>query len=163
MTNTDHLFFGVDYDPKSKEPINFIETRFFDLSPFSAHEIEIEGVLFKTVEHAYQALRIKSGPERESIKNQRSPMDAWREAQKYKNNPDLSIPGHDKYILMENLFRAKLTQHEDVRRVLLETGSRELLKVYDTDYYWGTGVDGTGENQMGKLWMKLRDELRSKL
>src|SRR5690606_21941093 len=49
------------------------------LSPFSAHEIEIEGETFKTVEHAYRALRIKPGPEREKIKSQKSPMDAWRE------------------------------------------------------------------------------------
>ena len=47
----------------------------------------------------------------------------------------------------------------DVREVLLATRDRELLKVYDTDYDWGTGADGTGENKMGKLWMKLRDEL----
>jgi predicted NAD-dependent protein-ADP-ribosyltransferase YbiA (DUF1768 family) len=37
-----------------------------------------------------------------------------------------------------------------------------LLKVYDTDYDWGTGTDGTGQNNMGKLWMKLRDELQQK-
>ncbi len=85
-------------------------------------------------------------------------MDAWREGQKYKNDASLSS-GYDKYALMERLFRAKLSQHEDVRTVPLETGSRELLKVYDTDYYWGTGADGSGENQMGKLWMKLREEL----
>jgi ribA/ribD-fused uncharacterized protein len=158
MSNIGHLFYGIEYQRDSKEPINFIETRFFDLSPFSAHEIEIDGETFKTVEHAYQALRIKDGPERESVKGQRSPMDAWREGQKYKNNPNLST-AFDKYALMEKLFRAKLVQHRDVKEVLLETGDRELLKVYDTDYYWGTGKDGTGENQMGKLWMKLRAEL----
>lgn len=47
-----------------------------------------------------------------------------------------------------------------MREVLLLSGKRELLKVYDTDYYWGTGADGSGENQLGKIWMKLRDELQ---
>lgn len=157
--NTDHLFFGIGYNPNSIESINFVETRFFDLSPFSAHEIEIDGEIFKTVEHAYQALRIKPGPARDAVKSQKSPMDAWREGQKYKNDPDLVPDGYDKYALMEKLFRAKLAQHNDVREVLKETRDRELLKVYDTDYYWGTGQDGTGLNMMGKLWMKLRDEL----
>lgn len=157
MSNTDHLFLGIDFDSGSSEPVNFIETRFHDLSPFSAHEIEIDEVVYKTAEHAYQALRVV--PEaRDVIMATRSPMDAWREGQKCKTTGQL-LADFDKYLLMEKIFRAKLEQHEDIRAVLKITGERELLKVYDTDYYWGTGADGTGENKMGKLWMKLRSEL----
>jgi len=162
MTNTDHLFFGLDYNPDGSEPINFIETRFNDLSAFSAHEVEVDGVVYKTVEHAYHALRIKPGPEREAIKSQRSPMDAWREGQKYKHDPALLVDGCDKYAIMEKICRAKLAQHRDVKAVLLATKERELLKVYDSDYDWGTGTDFSGANKMGKLWMKLRAELQSK-
>jgi N-glycosidase YbiA len=156
MSNTDHLFFGVGYQKDSSEPINFLETRFQDLSPFSAHEVEIEGVVYKTAEHAYQALRV-IGEARASIISARSPMDAWREGQKCKERNQM-LPDLDNYALMEKIFRAKLSQHSDVREVLLESGNRELLKVYDTDYDWGTGVDGTEQNNMGKLWMKLREE-----
>jgi ribA/ribD-fused uncharacterized protein len=159
MSNTDHLFFGLEFDPHSDESINFIETRLHDLSPFSAHEIELDGELFKTVEHGYQALRIKPGLERDAIKQQRSPMNAWREGQKYKHDYELLVEGYDKYQIMEKLFRAKLDQHSDVRVVLVATGDRELLKVYDTDFDWGTGADFSGANNMGKLWMKLRSEL----
>lgn len=158
MANTDHLFFGVDYDPNSKEPINFVETRFHDLSAFSAHEVEIEGVVYKTAEHAYQALRVV--PEaRGSVVTARSPMDAWREGQKCKAQK-LLLPSYDKYVIMESVTRAKLAQHQDVKNVLLATGDRDLLKVYDTDYDWGTGADGSGQNNMGKLWMRLREELK---
>lgn len=159
MANTDHLFFGNDYSATDTTPINFIETRFHDLSPFSAHEIEVDGITCKTVEHAYQALRIKPGPERDEILSARCPMDAWRVGQKYKSNPELLVEGHDKYQHMNRLCNLKLTQHNDVRDVLIATKDRELLKVYDTDYYWGTGIDGTGENQLGKIWMKIRSEL----
>ena len=159
MGNTDHLFFGVGYDPDSSAPINFLETRFHDLSPFSAHRIEIWGETFPTVEHAYQASRIKPGLERKAIKTAASPMDAWREGQKHKNNPALAVEDFDKDAVVEELFRTKLAQHPDVAAVLKETGGRELLKVYDTDYYWGTGADGSGENRMGKIWMRLREEL----
>src|SRR6056297_72216 len=159
MSNPDHLFFGLDWEPDSSEPINFLETRLHDLSPFSAHEVELDGVVYKTVEHAYQALR--AVPEaRQPISDARSPMDAWRAGQVAKQTNQL-VPDFDKLALMERIFRAKLAQHNDVREVLLATGSRELLKVYDTDYFWGTGADNTGENQMGKLWMKLRTELHS--
>jgi ribA/ribD-fused uncharacterized protein len=141
------------------EPINFVENRFHYLSPFSAHRLEIWGEVFQTVEHAYQAARIMPGPERESIKNAPSPLDAWREGQKHKNNQQIITPDFDKDAIMEELFRAKIAQHPDIIEILKESGDRGLLKIYATDYYWGTGNDGSGENKMGKLWMKLRDEL----
>ena len=141
------------------EPINFVENRFHYLSPFSAHQIKIWGEVFPTVEHAYQASRIKFSPERDSIKNAPSPLDAWREGQKHKNDADLQVPDFDKDAVMEELFRAKIQQHPDISIVLKESGDRDLLKVYETDYYWGTGKDGSGQNKMGKLWMKLRAEL----
>ncbi len=141
------------------EPINFVENRFHYLSPFSAHRIEIWGEAFPTIEHAYHAARVSPGPEREAIKHARSPMDAWREGQKCKQLPHLQVKNFDKDAIMEALFRAKMAQHPDIVDILRESGERELLKVYPTDYYWGTGADGSGQNKMGKLWMKLRAEI----
>ncbi len=80
------------------------------------------------------------------------------QGKKYKNNPELGVPGFDKDAVMEELFRAKLAQHPDIILALKDSRNCELQKVIDTDYYWGTGQDGSGENRMGKLWMKLRDE-----
>jgi ribA/ribD-fused uncharacterized protein len=158
MSNTDHLFLGVDFDSTSTEPINFLETRLMDLSPFSAHEVEIGGVVYKTAEHAYQALRVVPDA-RVTIMSAGSPMDAWRAGQKCKEEGKMLEP-FDKLAVMEQIFRAKLAQHSDIEAVLRITGGRLLEKVYDTDYFWGTGADGSGENQMGKLWMKLRAELQ---
>lgn len=157
MANTDHLWFGLEHDPESNEPINFVETRWHDLSPFSAHEVEIDGVVYKTAEHAYQALRVRP-EERAAILAARSPMEAWRASQVVKAKGQL-LPEHDKYAIMERVCRAKLAQHADVEAVLRASGTCELMKVYDTDYYWGTGVDGSGENMLGKIWMMVRDEL----
>lgn len=139
------------------EPINFIETRWQYLSPFSAHEVELDGVTYKTAEHAYQSLRMIPEVQLE-VRETKSPMDAWRKAQELKQAGKVNSD-HDKYELMERIFRAKMEQHPDIKEILLESGDSELLKVYDTDYYWGTGADGSGENKMGKLWMKLRNEL----
>lgn len=152
------LYLGSDYDQDKKIPINFVENGWHYLSPFSAHEVEIDGTVYKTAEHAYQTLRMI--PEvRQKIMETKSPKDAWREGQASKERNELD-PSHDKDSLMEKIFRAKLEQHQDIRDILLESGDAELLKVYPTDYYWGTGADGSGENKMGKLWMKLRSELR---
>jgi predicted NAD-dependent protein-ADP-ribosyltransferase YbiA (DUF1768 family) len=82
-----------------------------------------------------------------------------REGQKYKNDARLQIAHFDKLAVMEELMRAKLAQHTDIADILRESGERELLKVWETDSYWGTGKDGSGQNLMGKIWMKLRTEL----
>jgi len=137
--------------------INFVESRWQYLSPFSAHEVELDGVVYKTAEHAYQTLRMEAAAQ-ESVRTTTSPLEAWRVAQKCKAEGLLNETV-DRDELMEKIFRAKLTQHQDIRDILIESGDRELLKVYDTDYYWGTGADGSGENRMGKLWMKLRSEI----
>ena len=150
---TDNFFLGANFDSASVEPINFIETRFHDLSPFSAHEIEIEGVVYKTAEHAYHALRTQPRS-RSKIIAARSPLDAWRLAQQFKQEDKL-LPNYDKDALMERIFRAKLAQHPDIGKVLRASGNRQLHKVFDADYYWGTGADGSGQNKMGKLWMKV--------
>jgi ribA/ribD-fused uncharacterized protein len=154
---SDNLFFGNDFNPDSTEAINFLENRFHDLSPFSAHEIEIDGVVYKTAEHAYQALRVIE-EERDSVMSARSPMDAWRLGNQFKAEGKL-VSDFDKDSLMEKIFRAKLAQHEDIKEALRISGNRELLKVYREDSYWGTGLDGQGQNKMGNLWMKLRSEL----
>ena len=139
------------------EPINFIENRWHYLSPFSAHEVELDGVVYKTVEHAYQALRMV--PEsRAKIMVAGSPMEAWRIAQQCKARGELD-ESVDKEELMERIFRAKMNQHQDIRDILGESGDRELIKTFPTDFFWGTGSDGSGLNKMGKLWIKLRAEL----
>lgn len=155
----DTLWLGRDFDSSSNEPINFLETRLHDLSPFSAHEVTLDGVVYKTAEHAYHALRVVAEV-RPEIEAASCPLDAWRLAQGCKEKGQI-LEDYDKDALMEKIFRAKLEQHLDIEKVLRATKERELLKVFDADYYWGTGDDDSGENKMGKLWMKLRSELQT--
>lgn len=63
-----------------------------------------------------------------------------------------------KTAVMEEILRAKLTQHEDVREVLKRTGTRRIVENSPVDDFWGCGPKGEGKNMMGELWMKLRDE-----
>lgn len=145
---------------KENMPINFVETIFQYLSPFSAHTITYENETFATLEHAYQSLKFIEGPQRKEIKNAKSPMQALRLSHKHRKDTTILTKQFDKDHVMETLMRLKLEQHPDIKDVLLATGERGLLKVYPTDYYWGTGEDGTGNNKMGKIWMKIRSEIQ---
>lgn len=63
--------------------------------------------------------------------------------------------------IMEDIVRHKLNQHPYVMQKLKET--RDLLIVEDSpkDSYWGWGTDKKGRNELGKIWMKLRKELKN--
>lgn len=38
---------------------------------------------------------------------------------------------------------------------------REIVEDSPIDSYWGCGADGLGKNMLGKLLMKLREELKN--
>ena len=57
-------------------------------------------------------------------------------------------------------IRLKVLQNKDVAAALLDSGDKTLIENSPTDYYWGCGKNGTGQNQLGKTLMLVRDELR---
>ena len=54
---------------------------------------------------------------------------------------------------------SSLEQNPYVKKKLLETKDYLIVEDSPKDSYWGWGEDRNGENHLGKLWMKLRDEL----
>ena len=58
---------------------------------------------------------------------------------------------------------AKFTQHEHLRKLLLGMGDCKLVEHTGQDTYWGDGGDGSGQNKLGKLLMKLREELKKEI
>ena len=63
--------------------------------------------------------------------------------------------------IMEELLRLKIEQNPYVKKKLLQTGDYTIVEDSPKDSFWGWGHNRDGVNQLGKLWMKLRDELRN--
>ena len=63
---------------------------------------------------------------------------------------------------MENLLRAKIEQNPYVKKKLLETKDYIICEDSPKDDFWGIGADRKGQNNLGKLWMKIRDEFSGK-
>ena len=130
-------------------------------SGYSAHQLEYKGVLYPTVEHAYHCQRYTEPQIVEKIRAARSPALAWTVSQKYKAQ-QLSDFNERKSVVMEELCRAKLEQHADVRQALLDSGAIAIVKHWTTgsppDGFWDDGTDGTGRNETGAIWMRLREE-----
>ena len=63
---------------------------------------------------------------------------------------------------MEKILRCKIEQNPYVLKKLLETKDYVIVEDSPKDNCWGWGINRGGENQLGKIWMKLREEYKNK-
>ncbi len=64
---------------------------------------------------------------------------------------------------MEEILRAKFLQKPQLAEKLLNTGNRKLVFGNNKDTFWGVNLyTNVGENQLGKMLMRLRDELQER-
>jgi ribA/ribD-fused uncharacterized protein len=143
------------------ERVCFYEQDFYVLSNFSSFSLEWCGFRFPTVEHVYHWLKfIDSDELQQEIADAPSAHEAFQIAQVNKSRRRADWDDV-KTRLMLKLLRAKVQQHEYVRRKLLATGDRELVENSWRDDFWGWGPNKDGTNMLGKLWMEVRAELRA--
>lgn len=125
------------------------------LSNFWLVKVLFEGKIYSSVEHAYQAAKTLDPKIREIIRNLSSPGMAKRYARKIELRPDWEKV---KLGIMESLVRYKFLNNSDLMRKLKATGSEELIEGnLWGDTYWGV-YNGKGENHLGKILMKIREE-----
>src|SRR3989344_9123698 len=145
----------------SGKVIGFYEREFYCFSNFSSFAVKWKGRLWQTSEHAYQASRFmgKSPKVVETIFKAKSADEAYKIAQK---NLDKSFEDYRNTDVknMESIVRAKLQQNPYVMHKLLQTGKRKIIEDSPKDNFWGWGPKRDGRNELGKIWMKLRDEFR---
>lgn len=147
-----------------------IEVRFYRASekPYGAfsnlyrREIEFEGEKFATSEHAYQAGKARKPEVRKWLMEAPSPALLAMAAHGlyvWDINSDWSKIKFDR---MKRVLQAKFTQHEDLKQLLLSTGTARLVESATVDNavnrLWGE-VDGVGKNKLGELLMEVRAEL----
>jgi ribA/ribD-fused uncharacterized protein len=121
-----------------------------------------EGREYPTAEHAYQAGKASKEEVREWILSAPTPALAAMAAHGLYTWDVVPNWSKIKFDRMRSVLRAKFTQHEDLRDLLLSTGSARLVEAGTTDNAvnrtWGE-VNGKGKNMLGILLMELREEL----
>ena len=123
------------------------------LSNFWPCKVEFEGIIFPSVEHAYQAAKTLDWEKRVEISLLSSPGEAKRAGKNLTLRPDweeIKIP------IMRELLIKKFSDRELLNR-LRQTKSQELLEGnHWGDTFWGI-CRGQGENHLGKLLMEIRE------
>lgn len=144
------------------EVINFyqVSDEYGCFSNFAPFPIEVDGKVWPTSEHYFQAQKFEDAKHQEQIRAEKSPMIAARMGRdrKTKLRPDWESV---KVAVMRKAVHAKFSQHEDIREILLATANAKLVEHTKNDSYWGDGGDGSGKNMLGQLLMEVRDQLRS--
>jgi ribA/ribD-fused uncharacterized protein len=126
-------------------------------SNFAAYPINLNGKLWPTTEHYFQAQVL--GPRRSGkIRKAKSPMIAARLGRDRKK-PLRRDWESVKVEVMRTAIRAKFTQHEELRKILLSTGDTQIVEHTENDSYWGDGGFGSGQNLLGRILMEVREEL----
>lgn len=147
------------------------EIRFYRASekPYGAFSnlyrraIDFEGETFATSEHAYQAGKARKPEVRDWVLSAPSPALVAMAAHGLYYWDIAPGWSRTKFDRMRGVLRAKFTQHEDLKEMLLATGDARLVESATVDNevnrLWGE-VNGEGRNMLGQLLMELRASLR---
>lgn len=138
--------------------------KYWFLSPYAAFEIkmEVDGKVytFPTVEHYYQAMKFDASDARfEKIISLKNPDEArlLTKTPAYQINRRADFD-EKKFQIMEQGMRAKFAQNKEAADMLKSTEDAVLIKSCKVCYQCGFG-EGSGQNHLGKMLMKIREEL----
>ena len=143
--------------------INY-QWQLFPLDNFSSFGLKMDDEYFQTSEHAFQYLKfIETNPAiANKIKEAYSPNEAREIASNLKEYRDPNW-SKKKYKCMEKVLRLKTEQNEIVQNVLLSTNNYLIAECcIDEDTDWGLDNNNNGKNNLGKIWMKIREEIKNK-
>jgi ribA/ribD-fused uncharacterized protein len=136
------------------------------LSNFSPSLVEYDGMTYPTVEHAFQAAKTLDRHERIPIQKAETPGQAKRMGKRVKLRYDWEeIKLAEMEFLLRQKFLANSPESQDLLGHLLDTYPDELVEGNDWgDTYWGMVWNSDhsrweGENNLGRLLMKIRDEV----
>lgn len=128
-------------------------------SNFASCALIIDGIVYPTTEHYYQAMKYAGTAYADVVRRAHSPMVA-KELTRDPAHPPRADWDLVKDAVMLTAVRAKFMQYPHLREWLLMTGDAELIEHTANDSYWGDGGDGSGRNQLGRTLMQVRAELR---
>ena len=131
-----------------------------EFSNFAPFWIDLDDARWPTIEHYYQAQKFADPKLRQAIRKAAKPAIAKNLADKNKAAIRRDWDAV-KDAVMYRAVRRKFELHDELRELLLATGEEDISETAPTDYYWGVGREGTGQNRLGKIIERIRAEFRT--
>ena len=129
-----------------------------EFSNFYQAQIRLGGKWYPTVEHYFQASKAITKQEHEKVRTAGTAGQAKHLGRHVKLRPDWEKV---KLSIMRKALLAKFSQHEDLKQLLLSTGTQVIHEVSPTDAVWGY-MGGGGQDLLGKCLMKVRTIIRER-
>jgi ribA/ribD-fused uncharacterized protein len=157
---TDFINIDVFFKRYLLKTITEFQGEYRFLSNFWPCYLIYQDIVYPTAEHAYQAAKVESLAIKTAIKNCPTPADAKDYLETYKIKPAPEWTFAKKLVVMEEILMIKFGGKDPfLTRALLETGDADLVEGNTwNDTFWGL-CNGSGENNLGRLLVKVREEL----
>lgn len=144
--------------------ITSFEGKYAFLSNFYAAQVQYMNNIWPTTEHAYQAAKTLDKQEQKKIWEACTPDDAKHLGRRVTIRADWEeVKDQIMYEIVKEKFK-----NPGLKRKLLNTGNEVLCEGnYWHDNYWGSCtcpkcMKVTPKNKLGKILMKVREELKDK-
>ena len=138
--------------------INGFKEKYSFLSIYYPTEIEYEGIKYNCPINAFLAQQVSSQIQKKQIAKSapsRSTIMVINSEEK------VNLTTEQQLEIMYNICKIKFSD-ENLKQSLLSTKNEELVDETDwNNKFWGV-TNGEGENHIGKILMKIRDELSVK-
>lgn len=146
----------MDSNIKFYEP----EDAYGFLSNFYHSPINIDGQIWPTSEHYYQAQKFVDPEIYSQIQQSKTPARAFELSREHKEQErgdwfDIRLD------VMRFIVAEKFSQNPLLTFKLIETGEATLTEHSHKDAFWGDGEDGLGNNHLGKILMAVRQKLQN--
>ena len=133
---------------------------YYEFTNFYHHPVRIDGHMWPTTEHYFQAQKFVGTPYYDHIRKLPFPRDAFSVSR----DPVASwwVRGDWNRVKEDVMLKAlrEKFKNDRLKDLLVGTGKKKLVEHTANDSYWGDGGDGSGLNRLGELLMRVRDEIR---
>lgn len=151
----------IETDKKRMGAITFFADNYDFLSNFYEYEIKVDGIKYKTLEHAYQSLKTDDPDEREGVRDCPTPGKAKRAGKDVTLIKDWDT--EKKFKVMKDLLRIKFSGR--LKGNLIRTAPSDLVEGnFHHDNIWGACNCAScrgkkKQNNLGKQLVEVRQEL----
>ena len=130
------------------------------LSSFAYSPFELDGAIWPSVEHYFQAMKFTDPVQQANIREAKNP----RQARKTGRSRLKKIRGDwktTKQAFMTRAIYTKCRSYPEIAKQLIDSHPNQIIENSQYDYFWGCGQDRRGQNYYGKILMAVRDKLMS--